>query len=542
MSDIFISYSREDRTPAEALARALEAQGWSVWWDRAIPAGKTFDQVIEEAIEAARCVIVLWSKKSVASRWVRTEAEEGARRDALVPVLIEEATIPLAFRRIQAADLTGWDGDQAAPAFEQLVADLAAMLGPSPLAEEEEQRRQAEEERKAEDERRRQAEARHQAELEEEQRQARAEEERQAEARRQAELEEEERRTKAEEERQAEEERARAEDERRRAEQVPVAAPAPTATADEPPGERAAASVASSKGRKAALLIAVVAALIVAGWLVVKLLPSPGLPPDDLGPQPGEIGDGEDGDPPPSVSTPEMVVIPGGKFMMGSADEEDERPQHEVKIAPFALGRYEVTREEFAASGLEVSDCAGFTQTERERDPVVCVSWEDAKKYIQWLSAQTGHEYRLPTEAEWEYAARAKTSTARYWGDDTNLCKYANARDQTYKEKTGESLAIHDCTDQYVYTAPVGSFIANDFGLYDMLGNVWEWTEDCYNENYSGAPTNGSAWTTETCTDRVVRGGSWSYGPGGVRAADRYREVTTFRNGSIGFRVARTLP
>ena len=251
MSDIFISYAREDRPSAERLAGALEAQGWSVWWDRAIPAGKTFDEVIEKAINAARCVIVLWSKESVPSRWVRTEAEEGARRDVLVPVLIEEATIPLAFRRIQAADLTGWGGDQAAPAFEQLVGDLAMILGPSPLAKEEKQRRQPEEERKAEDERRRRAEARRQAELEEEQQRA-----------------------KAAEERQAEEERARAEAERRRAEQVPVAAPA--APADKPTGERGAASAVPSRSRKAAILIAVAALIVV--WLVVKLWPSPRAP------------------------------------------------------------------------------------------------------------------------------------------------------------------------------------------------------------------------------------------------------------------------
>lgn len=130
MSDVFISYAREDRSRAEALAHALEARGWSVWWDRSIPAGRAFDDVIEEAIDAAACVVVLWSKSSVASRWVRTEAAEGEARNVLFPVLIEEVQVPLAFRRLQAADLTGWDGAQTAPAVHSLVADLAAILGP----------------------------------------------------------------------------------------------------------------------------------------------------------------------------------------------------------------------------------------------------------------------------------------------------------------------------------------------------------------------------------------------------------------------------
>jgi hypothetical protein len=133
MHDIFVSYSREDRPRAEALAAALEVAGWTVWWDRSVPAGRTFDEVIEEAIEASRCVMVLWSEHSIASRWVRTEAQEGVDRGVLVPVLIDEVKIPLAFRRVQAANLTGWNGEGTDPAFGSLLADIEALVG-SPVS------------------------------------------------------------------------------------------------------------------------------------------------------------------------------------------------------------------------------------------------------------------------------------------------------------------------------------------------------------------------------------------------------------------------
>jgi len=129
MSDIFISYASDDTSRVEPLAEALRGRGWSVWWDRAIPAGKTFDAVIEEAVNAARCIVVVWSDKSVTSRWVRTEAEEGAVRQILVPVLFDNVRIPLAFRRIQAADLIGWQGDLHHPGFDQLVKDISSLIG-----------------------------------------------------------------------------------------------------------------------------------------------------------------------------------------------------------------------------------------------------------------------------------------------------------------------------------------------------------------------------------------------------------------------------
>lgn len=266
---------------------------------------------------------------------------------------------------------------------------------------------------------------------------------------------------------------------------------------------------------------------------------------------------------------PAMVVVPAGSFLMGSPQNEEGReaeegPQHRVRISrQFAIGKYEVTRREYAtfveATGRAGGDgCyiwtgsewkkeagkswrdSGFGQT--NQDPVVCVSWDDAKAYVEWLSKETGKPYRLPTEAEWEYVARAKTITARHWGEDASTgCSYENGADLTAKEKYLD-WTVAQCRDGYVTTAPVGSFKSNNFGLHDMLGNAMEWVEDCWNDSYKGAPTEGSAWTWGDCSHRVLRGGSWYNIPARVRSARRYSIKPWTRNSSLGFRVARTLP
>ena len=272
---------------------------------------------------------------------------------------------------------------------------------------------------------------------------------------------------------------------------------------------------------------------------------------------------------------PEMVVIPAGRFVMGAAPGEDEsekltenfrnrsQPQHGVDVAGFLAGKFEVTRGQYrafveATGRSSAGACSVWTGSKFEIDqakdwrnpgyaqddphPVSCVSWDDAKAYTAWLSQKTGKAYRLLTEAEWEYAARAGTTTRRFWGDDGDQsCAYANGADQMTKAQVPDwKYLIANCNDRYAYTAPVGSYRANAFGLYDMLGNVWEWTEDCWNENYSNAPTDGSAWTAGNCSLRVVRGGSWSYNPLILRSALRNWYATANRSSSGGFRVART--
>jgi formylglycine-generating enzyme required for sulfatase activity len=273
---------------------------------------------------------------------------------------------------------------------------------------------------------------------------------------------------------------------------------------------------------------------------------------------------------------PEMVVVPAGSFTMGSpADEKDrngdEGPQHRVTFArPFAVGIYEVTRREFEAfveaTGRGAGDgCYAYDGKEWKMDaarnwrspgfeqgrdhPVVCVSWGDAKAYAEWLSSKTGKNYRLLTEAEWEYVARGGTPTARYWGDDSNVdqgCAYANVADQVGAERYGlskEKTNTFQCRDGYAATAPVGKFRSNEFGLKDALGNVWEWVADCYQgdayKTHEDYPVMVGSWQ-DSC-DRVLRGGSWYDGPRRLRSAHRIRDEPVSRYYNVGFRVARTL-
>ncbi|MBS0298753.1 MAG: formylglycine-generating enzyme family protein [Proteobacteria bacterium] len=225
---------------------------------------------------------------------------------------------------------------------------------------------------------------------------------------------------------------------------------------------------------------------------------------------------------------PEMVRIPSGKFMMGSKD--GEQPMHEVTIAyAFEIGKYEVTFDEYDAfakdAKRELPDDRGWGRGKR---PVINVSWNDAQAYVQWLSRQTGKKYRLPTEAEWEYATRSGSQTRYWWGDDI-----------------GQNNAVcSGCGSEWdgQQTAPVGSFKANMFGLYDTAGNVWEWTQDCWHDNYNNAPSDGSAWLEKdgrNCSRRVARSGSWGNRPQNLRSANRDRNNIDVTNIYLGFRIAR---
>ncbi len=225
---------------------------------------------------------------------------------------------------------------------------------------------------------------------------------------------------------------------------------------------------------------------------------------------------------------PEMVVIPAGEFMMGSDRQTYEKPIHRVSITrPFALGRYPVTFDEFERfvnnSGYNyVFDDMGWG---RERRPVVNISWNDAKAYCRWISERTNMCYRLPSEAQWEYAARAGTTTNCYWGDDPwqNQANFVGSGSAWSGEKS----------------APVGSFPPNRWGLYDMLGNVWEWCEDQWNINYQDAPINGSAWYGGS-DRRVLRGCCAFDHEDRISVSSRRDDVADYALRSIGFRLAKS--
>ena len=287
---------------------------------------------------------------------------------------------------------------------------------------------------------------------------------------------------------------------------------------------------------------------------------------------------------------PEMVVVPAGTFIMGSPESANERgrllvdengdvayktaeeltlefirsveetlgkalrviepegPQRYVTFAsPFAIGVAEITFAEWDACA-RVGGCGGLIPDNEGwgggSRPVINITWEDAESYTEWLSDLTGEQYSLLSEAQWEYAARAGTETARYWGHGhADQCRYANGSDRSIipKHPIFEDGSAA-CSDGYPETAPVRSFEPNAFGLHDMLGNVAEWTQDCWNDRYSGAPVDGTAWKSGDCSRRVARGGAWYSDTGSLRAADRFwPEPVDLRDSGVGFRIARAV-
>lgn len=272
---------------------------------------------------------------------------------------------------------------------------------------------------------------------------------------------------------------------------------------------------------------------------------------------------------------PEMIVIPAGRFLIGSPLSEDGRaqdegPQAEVEFdQPFAVGRYEITRAQYQdflrSTGHKVSggcitdrrkpgswaadeqtnvDDPGFEQTAEH--PVACVSWNDAMAYVGWLNEKTDGGYRLLSEAEWEYVARAGSTTAYPWGASIHEgCNHMNGYDETILGKKGnlyegEAVAYAACSDGFVNSAPVGSFKPNAFGVHDMIGNMGEWTADCATPSYVGMRRDGTSKTPD-CTKRMVRGGSWGTQPRQLRSAERIRYSPTDIDDSIGIRVAKSM-
>jgi formylglycine-generating enzyme required for sulfatase activity len=237
---------------------------------------------------------------------------------------------------------------------------------------------------------------------------------------------------------------------------------------------------------------------------------------------------------------PEMIVAPAGSFTMGSLPTDKDRsqsepPPHRVTISrPFAVSKFALTFADWDACVLG-GGCNGYKPNDfgfgRGRQPVIAVTWDDAQQYVRWLAAVTGKPYRLLSETEYEYATRAGTSTAYPWGDDIKV--------------NGTAMAnCNACGSKWDgrETAPVGSFAPNAFGLYDMVGNVLEWVEDCAHESFEGAPIDGSAWVTDgDCSRHVARGGCYAFPPSSIRSAYRLRTPSAVRFNALGLRVGRTL-
>jgi formylglycine-generating enzyme required for sulfatase activity len=227
---------------------------------------------------------------------------------------------------------------------------------------------------------------------------------------------------------------------------------------------------------------------------------------------------------------PVLVSLPGGSFTMGNnTSDPSEKPAHQVSInAPFAIGKYEVTVEQWAACVEDGGACPRIaTDAGKKRVPLRDVSWDDAQLYVKWLSKVTGKRYRLPTEAEWEYAARGGTSTRYWWGEQM---------------KSG-TANCKNCGEPWQRDAPaeIGSFAPNPFGLYDMNGSVWEWVSDCWHNNFKGAPSDGRSWDEPNCRVRVIRGGSWREDASYMLSSTRFKYDANVRHTQNGFRVVRDL-
>jgi formylglycine-generating enzyme len=240
----------------------------------------------------------------------------------------------------------------------------------------------------------------------------------------------------------------------------------------------------------------------------------------------------------------EFVSIKGGCYEMGDSvgdGDTNERPVHEVCVSDFSIGKFEVTNAQFKKfKPQHNSGTSEGSNLDDDKQPVVNVSWEDAVAFARWLSTKTGQTYRLPTEAEWEYASRAGTKTSRFWGNNPDeSCKYANVADLTAK-KVRPSWTVFFCDDGYVVSSPVGSFKPNGYGLHDMLGNVWEWCEDVYNsEAYAKLPKDNPVYKGAG-EYRVMRGGGWSNGPLGIRSSHRVGLSPDFGHHALGFRLVKT--
>jgi formylglycine-generating enzyme required for sulfatase activity len=479
MADLFISYKSERRNAAQHLSRILELNGYSVWFDYGLLSGTDFGRQIEREIRSAKAVIVLWCSLSRESAWVLEEAHLAQRLGTLTPVWLERVDPPLGFARAETVDLSVWDGAPRSHGLDRLLTEISRRIGRDPVPQ-----------------------FRGLLAYEETWRSFGApslarftltappaiERERLGSDKRVREME---------------------------------ASTAPLSPSSFDPATRWRAE----------------------GRVKVEAKFVHNAPDGWFQPGGGKAEWFKDLD-----VGPEMVVVPFGSFTMGSQKSEygrgeDEGPQRSATfVDPFAVGRFAVTFAEWDAYTAEERPSVfrnffGVSKIPPDKRrgalPVVDVSWDRAKAYVAWLCYKSGKPYRLLSEAEWEYVARAGTTTAFWWGNSIAPEQANYDRNYTYGDGAKGSYLQR--------TVAVNSFLPNAWGLYQVHGNVWEWTEDCYHDSYIGAPSRGQAWTGGDDSRRVIRGGSWFNAPDLLRCAARLADVAEKQVSNIGFRVARTL-
>jgi formylglycine-generating enzyme required for sulfatase activity len=499
MPDVFVSYNREDLPIAQRVVDGLVHEGINVWLDMELKAGENYDEITEERLRNAKAVVVLWSSRSVKSRWVRAEATIGQRKSTLVPAMIEECDRPVMFELVQTTDLSKWDGDRADPNWRKLVSvirDRIAAAPPGPLFAEGGVKKPASKKGKQ----------------------------------------------KAPPKQVAIRKEHIAKKKGPGIGAVLVALPllliagAGGLYAWKP---QEVGELIASFGNSASSAAKEVAALRAAGAepsstpALVATAPKEALAdaaPVAAAPEPAPAAEPMPAAPEPPADTfrecdacPLMLNVQGGTFLMGAPDDELGRkawegPQRKVAMAPFAMGVSEVTYDEWDACVAD-GGCGKYAPKDagaRGKLPVTQVSWKDATAYAAWLTKKTGRVYRLPTEAEWEYAGRGGTTTPFWWGAMNDAAK------------SGSGTAAQS----------VDSLAANPLGLLGVTGNAREWVQDCYVNTFAKAPLDGRSVEVAKCAQRVVRGGSFNDGVEALRIAARARNAPDFRDRLTGFRVA----